>query len=94
MRVAPFPAVQQRMGQGDVMDVGRRRDQRVHQARVGIHPDVGLHAKVPLPGQMIVDGLEDHPGQTMILRRRNLSSVVASGAASRVRSMPTNRRTA
>ena len=53
-------------GLSDIMDVGRRRDQCMHQARVGIHPNVGLHAKVPLPGQMIVDGLEDHPSRTTI----------------------------
>jgi hypothetical protein len=38
--------MKQHMGLGDVMDVGRRRDPCVHQARVGVHPHVRLHAKM------------------------------------------------
>ncbi len=49
MRVAPFPPVKQRMGLGDVMEVGRRRDQCMYPAGVGIHPDMGLHAKPSAP---------------------------------------------
>lgn len=39
----------------DVADVGSSAHHRVHQTRVGIHPDVGLHAKVPL---VALSGLE------------------------------------
>ena len=43
-----FLPVQQSVGDHHVMDVGRCGLYRVHQARFGIHPNVGLHAKVPL----------------------------------------------
>jgi hypothetical protein len=33
---------------GHVIDVGRRADQRVHDARLGVHADVRLHAVMPL----------------------------------------------
>ena len=41
-------AVQQRVRLGDVVLIGRRGRDRVHQPGVGIHTDVGFHAKVPL----------------------------------------------
>ncbi len=41
-------AMHQRTGLRHVVDVGRCADDRVHQARVGVHPDVRLHAAVPL----------------------------------------------
>ena len=41
-------AMHQRTGLRHVVDVGRCADDRVHQARVGVHPDVRLHAEVPL----------------------------------------------
>lgn len=43
------------MRQGHIVDVGRRAHQGMHQARVGIRPDMGPHAEVPLvalPGLM------------------------------------------
>jgi hypothetical protein len=33
---------------GDITDVGRRADDGVHQARLRVHTDMGLHAEVPL----------------------------------------------
>ena len=41
-------AVQQRVRVGHIAFVGRRRVQAVHQARVGVRADVGLHAERPL----------------------------------------------
>ena len=41
-------AVQQAMALRDIMDVGRSANDAVHQARISIDPNVGLHAKVPL----------------------------------------------
>jgi hypothetical protein len=41
-----FIAVQQRGGLRDVGSVGRGADHRVHQSRLGVHANVGLHAKV------------------------------------------------
>ena len=40
--------VQQSCSLSDVVDVGRRADDRMHQARLGIHADVCLHPEVPL----------------------------------------------
>ena len=40
--------VQQRAGLRDVGDVGRRALHRVHEAGLGAHADVRLHAEVPL----------------------------------------------
>ena len=40
--------MQERLRLSDVIDVRRRTDDRVHQPRVGINADVGLHAEVPL----------------------------------------------
>lgn len=41
-------AVQQSMALSDVVDVGRRADDAVHQTRLGVHADVAFHSKVPL----------------------------------------------
>ena len=43
-----FIAMQQRMGLADIAGVGRRADDRMHQARLGIDTDVRLHAEVPV----------------------------------------------
>jgi hypothetical protein len=40
--------VQQGAGLRDVSDVGRRAEHCVHETRLGVHADVGLHAEVPL----------------------------------------------
>ena len=40
--------MKERLRLRDVIDVGRRTDDRVHQPRVGINADVCLHAEVPL----------------------------------------------
>jgi len=42
-----FP-VRQRMVLRDVVDVGCRADDRMHQARLSVHPNMGFHAEVPL----------------------------------------------
>ena len=39
-----FVAVQQFPGHVQVIDVGRRAGHAVHQAGMGVHADVGLHA--------------------------------------------------
>ena len=43
-----FFTVQQGVPLRDIVDVGRRADDRVHQARVCVHPNMGFHAEVPL----------------------------------------------
>ena len=40
-----LPTVQQIVGLGDVMDVGRRGAHAVHQTHVRVHPDVNFHRK-------------------------------------------------
>ena len=40
--------MQQRVGLGDVIDVGRGGDQGMHQPRGGIDANVCFHAEVPL----------------------------------------------
>jgi len=40
-------AVQQRAGLRDVGDIGCHANNRVHQARLGVHGDVGLYAEQP-----------------------------------------------
>ena len=40
--------MQQAMALGDIVDVGRFADDRVYQPRFSVHPDIGLHSKVPL----------------------------------------------
>lgn len=47
-RTHPFPAVQQRFGRVDVVNVGRSTDDGVHQPRVCIHADMRFHPEVPL----------------------------------------------
>ena len=39
---------EQRLGLGDIVDVGGRAHHGVHQSRFGIHADVRLHAEMPL----------------------------------------------
>ena len=41
-------AMQKAVSLGDIVDVGGRADDGVHQSRVCIHANVRLHAKVPL----------------------------------------------
>ena len=43
-----FPSMQQSVGLGRVVHIGRRSDHRMYQPRVGIHTDVCLDTKVPL----------------------------------------------
>lgn len=43
-----FRAMQQGMGLGDIKGVGRRGDQRMGEAGVGIDPNMPLHPKVPV----------------------------------------------
>ena len=43
-----FFTVQQRMALGDIIDVCVRSDDGVHQLGLRVHPNVGLHAEVPL----------------------------------------------
>jgi len=43
-----FFAVQQRMPLGDIIDVCGCSDDRMHQARLSVHPNMGFHAEVPL----------------------------------------------
>ena len=45
--VALLP-MQQAVGLHHIVDVARRATHRVHQARVGVHPEVGLHPEEPL----------------------------------------------
>ena len=40
--------VQQRVPLRDIVDVSRRADDRMHQARLSVHPNMGFHAEVPL----------------------------------------------
>ena len=53
-------SVQQTMALGDVMDIGRRANDGVHQAGIRIDPNVRLHPEVPLVALL---GLV-HPGST------------------------------
>jgi hypothetical protein len=43
-----FFSVQEVLSLGDVMNIGRGAGKAVHQSRFSIHPNVGLHSKVPL----------------------------------------------
>ena len=43
-----FFTVQQRMALGDIIDVCVRSDDGVHQLGLRVHPNMGLHAEVPL----------------------------------------------
>ena len=43
-----FFTVQQGVPLRDIVDVGRRADDRMHQARLSVHPNMGFHAEVPL----------------------------------------------
>lgn len=40
-------SVQKRLGSGDVLNIGRYTCKAVNEPRLSIHPNIGLHAKVP-----------------------------------------------
>ncbi|CAE6877222.1 hypothetical protein R69746_08846 [Paraburkholderia aspalathi] len=43
-----FFVVQQRLGYRDVVHIGRRSNDRMDQARVGVHADMHFHPEVPV----------------------------------------------
>jgi hypothetical protein len=61
-----------------VVDVGRRADDAVHQARFGVHADVRVHAEVPLVALLRLM----HLGVALAVLAAGRQHLQAGGAAS------------